>query len=453
MRCPKGQCCAEPTLQGGNHAESPCGQIGRKRARPARVARGLRGRPQAARAPRRGARRRPGGERAVAAPRPAGREAPRAAADASRGRGGRRDGAPRPRQSRRRGRAAGRGARRDRLIRRGWRAAHGGAVACWPWPRRRDHGRPGVAAREPAAGRAHAGRGPRGARGRSQRRAAQRERRSRRRRHRRRAAREGTAVRLRRSRSRHRRRRTGLRRRVRHSRADRAGRRDRRDGGEATGRCGRPADRSAGRPHRRPPSARPPDRWYARPRRDPATSMTVTSTAPEALLGVYARVGPLLVAGEGSEVIAEDGTRYLDFVAGIAVNALGYNHPVFRGAVTRALESGLVHVSNLYRTEPGERLAAELIAHSFADRVFFCNSGAEANEAAFKFARKWSRKTEIVAFTGAFHGRLFASLAATDRPDYRKPFEPLLPGTRIVPPGAWAAVAHAAPAPRTASVI
>ena len=181
--------------------------------------------------------------------------------------------------------------------------------------------------------------------------------------------------------------------------------------------------------------------------------MTVTSTAPEALLGVYARVGPLFVAGEGSEVIADDGTRYLDFVAGIAVNALGYNHAVIRAAVLRALESGLVHVSNLYRTEPGERLAEELVARSFADRVFFCNSGAEANEAAFKFARKWSRKTEIVAFTGAFHGRLFASLAATDRPDYRKPFEPLVPGVRIVPLEDWAAADRVISANRTAAVI
>jgi len=181
--------------------------------------------------------------------------------------------------------------------------------------------------------------------------------------------------------------------------------------------------------------------------------MTVTSTAPEALLGVYARVGPLFVAGEGSELIADDGTRYLDCVAGIAVNALGYNHPVFRGAVTGALEKGLVHVSNLYRTEPGERLAEELVARSFADRVFFCNSGAEANEAAFKFARKWSRKTEIVAFTGAFHGRLFASLAATDRPDYRAPFEPLVPGVHIVPLEDWAAADRIISANRTAAVI
>src|SRR5437016_6952892 len=181
--------------------------------------------------------------------------------------------------------------------------------------------------------------------------------------------------------------------------------------------------------------------------------MTVTSTAPEALLGVYAGVGPLFVAGEGSEVIADDGTRYLDFVAGIAVNALGYNHAVIRAAVLRALESGLVHVSNLYRTEPGERLAEELVARSFADRVFLCNSGAEANEAAFKFARKWSGKTEIVAFSGSFHGRLFATLAATDRPEYRKPFEPLVPSIRIVPREDWAAVDHAVSASRTAAVI
>jgi len=157
--------------------------------------------------------------------------------------------------------------------------------------------------------------------------------------------------------------------------------------------------------------------------------------ATTALLGVYARVGPTFVAGEGCELIAADGSRYLDFVAGIAVNALGYDHPVIRDAVTRALATGLVHVSNLYHTEPGERLAAELVARSFADRVFFCNSGAEANEAAFKFARKWSGKPGIAAFTGSFHGRLFASLAATDRPDYRAPFEPLVPGVQVLPLG------------------
>jgi len=182
--------------------------------------------------------------------------------------------------------------------------------------------------------------------------------------------------------------------------------------------------------------------------------VTLSLTTPDAtaLLGVYARVGPLFVAGEGSELIAEDGTRYLDFVAGIAVNALGYNSPVIREAVLRALDSGLIHVSNLYRTEPGERLAAEL-TKSFGGHAFFCNSGAEANEGAFKFARKWSAKTGIVAFSGSFHGRLFASLAATDRPDYRRPFEPLLAGVQIVPLEDVETARRAITKERTAAVI
>ncbi|MGH8622688.1 MAG: aspartate aminotransferase family protein [Burkholderiales bacterium] len=185
--------------------------------------------------------------------------------------------------------------------------------------------------------------------------------------------------------------------------------------------------------------------------------MTTPSVASDAgaLLGVYARVGPTFVTGEGSELIAEDGTRYLDFVAGIAVNALGYGNPIFRDAVMRALETGLVHVSNLYRTEPGERLAAELVGRAFPSggQGFFCNSGAEANEGAFKFARKWSGKTDIVAFSGSFHGRLFASLAATDRPDFRRPFEPLLAGVQIIPLGDEEAARRAITADRTAAVI
>jgi len=181
-------------------------------------------------------------------------------------------------------------------------------------------------------------------------------------------------------------------------------------------------------------------------------TLPLTTADATALLGVYARVGPVFVAGEGSELIAEDGARYLDFVAGIAVNALGYNSPVIREAVLRALDAGLIHVSNLYRTEPGERLAAEL-TKSFGGQVFFCNSGAEANEGAFKFARKWSKKTEIVAFSGSFHGRLFASLAATDRPDYRRPFEPLLAGVQIAPLGDVEAASGAITKERTAAVI
>jgi len=122
------------------------------------------------------------------------------------------------------------------------------------------------------------------------------------------------------------------------------------------------------------------------------------------------------------------------------------------GAIREAAAT-LLHVSNIFHAAPQIHLAKLLVEHSFADRVFFCNSGAEANEAAFKFARKWSGKPEIVAFSGSFHGRLFASLAATDRPEYRKPFEPLVPGIRIVPREDWAAVDHAVSASRTAAVI
>jgi len=102
------------------------------------------------------------------------------------------------------------------------------------------------------------------------------------------------------------------------------------------------------------------------------------------------------------------------------------------------MESGVIHVSNLYQTSPGERLARALVDRSFASSVFLCNSGAEANEGAFKFARRWARadggpaKHEIIALRGGFHGRLFATLAATDRPHYRAPFRPLAGGITVV---------------------
>jgi predicted acetylornithine/succinylornithine family transaminase len=143
------------------------------------------------------------------------------------------------------------------------------------------------------------------------------------------------------------------------------------------------------------------------------------------------------VRGEGVELIDADGKRYLDFASGIAVNALGYGDPGIAVTIADALSKGLIHTSNLYRTAPGEQLAAKLVDRSFASRVFFCNSGAEANEGAFKVARKWARKigtdakVEIIALRGSFHGRLFASLAATDRPSYRAPFRPLAGGVSI----------------------
>src|SRR3954465_5543807 len=159
------------------------------------------------------------------------------------------------------------------------------------------------------------------------------------------------------------------------------------------------------------------------------------SEAVDALMHTYKRAPVDFVAGEGVHLIDRDGRRYLDFVSGIAVNALGYGDEGLRAAMHAAAD-GLIHTSNLYRTTPGEELARALVEKSFASKVFFCNSGAEANEGAFKFARKWARtrgeaKNEIVSLRGAFHGRLFASLAATDRPGYRFPFRPLAGGISI----------------------
>jgi acetylornithine/N-succinyldiaminopimelate aminotransferase len=156
------------------------------------------------------------------------------------------------------------------------------------------------------------------------------------------------------------------------------------------------------------------------------------------VLGTYSRAPFVLERGEGSWVFDTDGNAYLDCVAGIAVNALGHADPGMIAALTRQAAS-LWHVSNLFHTAPHARLAQQLCETSFADRVFFCNSGAEANEGAFKFARKWAGenfgpdKHAIVAFTGAFHGRTFGALAATPREKYQAPFRPLLPGVRIAP--------------------
>src|SRR5579862_1155272 len=164
----------------------------------------------------------------------------------------------------------------------------------------------------------------------------------------------------------------------------------------------------------------------------------LTSQSTEALLGVYRRPPMEFVRGAGVELFDTDGKGYLDFVAGIAVNALGYGDRGLEQAMREALESGVVHVSNLYRSGPGERLAESMVSKTFADVVFFCNSGAEANEGAFKIARRWARnrggaaKHEILALRGGFHGRLFGTLAATDRPSYRAPFRPLAGGISIV---------------------
>jgi acetylornithine/N-succinyldiaminopimelate aminotransferase len=169
------------------------------------------------------------------------------------------------------------------------------------------------------------------------------------------------------------------------------------------------------------------------------TATALPTAAPTtALLPVYKRAPMELVRGAGVELFDAEGNAYLDFTSGIGVNALGYGDAGIAAAARDALDAGLVHVSNLFRSAPGERLAELLVSRSFASTVFFCNSGAEANEGAFKLARRWARgvggaaKHEILALRGGFHGRLFATLAATDRPAYRAPFRPLAGGISIV---------------------
>ena len=163
------------------------------------------------------------------------------------------------------------------------------------------------------------------------------------------------------------------------------------------------------------------------------TSDVVTAEA-KFVVSTYSRPLPVFTHGKGVYLFDTEGRRYLDFTAGIAVTALGHSDKQWVEAVSRQAGK-LTHVSNLYHTEPHVELAQQLTESSFADRVYFCNSGTEANEAAFKFARKWARanhhtnvKTRIVAFEGSFHGRTTGSLAATSKTKYRSPFEPLMPG-------------------------
>lgn len=183
--------------------------------------------------------------------------------------------------------------------------------------------------------------------------------------------------------------------------------------------------------------------------------------AQDALLGTYKAERPTLVSGKGCRVTTDTGHDLLDFVSGIGVNALGYGSDIVTHAIASAVATGLLHTSNLYRNEPAQKLAQLLTSLSFADKVFFCNSGGEANEAAFKFARRYARaaarggydKYEVVALKNAFHGRLFGSLAATDRPAFRAPFEPLMPGVKFVMPGDYIGTEAAISQEKTAAII
>ncbi|KAK6925563.1 Aminotransferase class-III [Dillenia turbinata] len=158
------------------------------------------------------------------------------------------------------------------------------------------------------------------------------------------------------------------------------------------------------------------------------------------LVGTYARNPLVLASGEGCKLYDAEGREYLDMTSGIAVNALGHGDPDWVRAVTEQAPK-LTHVSNVFYSIPQVELAKRLVASSFADRVFFTNSGTEANEAAIKFARKFQRfshpnekdpATEFIAFTNSFHGRTMGALALTSKEHYRSPFEPVVPGVTFL---------------------
>jgi predicted acetylornithine/succinylornithine family transaminase len=153
----------------------------------------------------------------------------------------------------------------------------------------------------------------------------------------------------------------------------------------------------------------------------------------ERMIGSYARLPVEFVRGEGPLLWDEEGNEYLDFLCGISVTSLGHCHPAVVEAV-REQAGRLMHVSNLFYTEPAMRLAERLSRSSLGGKVFLCNSGAEANEAAIKVARKARRGGDIVVVHGGFHGRTYGALSATPQEAKQAPFAPLVPGFRAVDP-------------------
>lgn len=156
------------------------------------------------------------------------------------------------------------------------------------------------------------------------------------------------------------------------------------------------------------------------------------------VMRTYGRIPMALVRGEGARVWDAGGKEYLDFVSGLAVCSLGHCHPAVAEAISSQART-LMHVSNLYYIEPQVKLAKLLVENTCADRVFFCNSGAEANEAAIKLARKYAKKNlgeeryEIITALKSFHGRTLAAITATGQPKYQQGFEPLPRGFKYVP--------------------
>ena len=164
---------------------------------------------------------------------------------------------------------------------------------------------------------------------------------------------------------------------------------------------------------------------------------TALDLTEQYLMTTYRRAPVAFAHGQGLRLTDLEGRQYLDFIAGIAVSVLGHNHPALTAAI-QAQAARLLHVSNLYLVPEQARLAQWLVKHSTCTRAFFCNSGAEANEAAIKLARKYWRakgasRYEIIVARGSFHGRTLAALAATAQPKYQQDFQPLPPGFVTVP--------------------
>ncbi|OVA07356.1 Transaminase [Macleaya cordata] len=189
-------------------------------------------------------------------------------------------------------------------------------------------------------------------------------------------------------------------------------------------------------------------------------SKEIMASEASVLVGTYARAPIVLFSGKGCKLYDVEGREYLDMTSGIAVNALGHGDQDWVNAVTEQANT-LTHVSNVFYSVPQVELAKHLVECSFADRIFFSNSGTEANEAAIKFARKFQRfshpddkqpATEFISFTNCFHGRTMGALALTSKEHYRSPFEPVMPGVTFLEYGNIQAAKEAIQRGKTAAV-
>ena len=163
--------------------------------------------------------------------------------------------------------------------------------------------------------------------------------------------------------------------------------------------------------------------------------MNAISESEKYLLNVYKRIPIQINHGDGVWLYDDNGNKYLDFLAGIAVNALGYNHPVINKAIAEQHKRNL-HLSNFFVQDVQVALAKKLISLSQLDKVFFSNSGTEAIEGILKLVKKWGRdlnKSKIISFRGSFHGRTLGAVTITGQEKYQKNFRPLLPNVEILP--------------------